>query len=394
MNVSKIQEAIREKGFDGWLLYNFHNRDYLAMKILGLDASKFSTRRWYYFIPAQGEPVRLVSKVERTILDSLPGEKMMYLSWKEMHAQIKTMLGKAKRIAMNYSPMNNIPYTSLVDAGTVELLRKLGFEPVSAADLIQQFEAIIDEKGYHSHCEAGKRVLKIKDEAYRRIGDAIRNEQALTEYEVQQFIMKRFEEDGLTCEGHGPIVGINEHPADPHFESKPGEGNYIFKPGDTVLIDLWAKLDQPGSIYYDVTWCGYVGTNPPEKYLEIFNTVRDARKAAVNFVRKKFANGEACFGWEVDDACRNVVIERGYGDYFIHRTGHSIGINVHGNGVNIDNLETKDERQLVPGICFSVEPGIYLQDDMAARSEINVFIKLDGEVVVYGDEQEDLILIQ
>lgn len=394
MNVSKIQEAIREKGFDGWLLYNFHNRDYLAMKILGLDASKFSTRRWYYFIPAQGEPVRLVSKVERTILDSLPGEKMMYLSWKEMHAQIKTMLGKAKRIAMNYSPMNNIPYTSLVDAGTVELLRKLGFEPVSAADLIQQFEAIIDEKGYHSHCEAGKRVLKIKDEAYRRIGDAIRNEQALTEYEVQQFIMKRFEEDGLTCEGHGPIVGINEHPADPHFEPKPGEGNYIFKPGDTVLIDLWAKLDQPGSIYYDVTWCGYVGTNPPEKYLEIFNTVRDARKAAVNFVRKKFANGEACFGWEVDDACRNVVIERGYGDYFIHRTGHSIGINVHGNGVNIDNLETKDERQLVPGICFSVEPGIYLQDDMAARSEINVFIKLDGEVVVYGDEQEDLILIQ
>lgn len=394
MNVSKIQEAIREKGFDGWLLYNFHNRDYLAMKILGLDASKFSTRRWYYFIPAQGEPVRLVSKVERTILDSLPGKKMMYLSWKEMHAQIKTMLGKAKRIAMNYSPMNNIPYTSLVDAGTVELLRKLGFEPVSAADLIQQFEAIIDEKGYHSHCEAGKRVLKIKDEAYRRIGDAIRNEQALTEYEVQQFIMKRFEEDGLTCEGHGPIVGINEHPADPHFEPKPGEGNYIFKPGDTVLIDLWAKLDQPGSIYYDVTWCGYVGTNPPEKYLEIFNTVRDARKAAVNFVRKKFANGEACFGWEVDDACRNVVIERGYGDYFIHRTGHSIGINVHGNGVNIDNLETKDERQLVPGICFSVEPGIYLQDDMAARSEINVFIKLDGEVVVYGDEQEDLILIQ
>ena len=394
MNVSKIQEAIRERGFDGWLLYNFHNRDYLAMKILGLDASKFSTRRWYYFIPAQGEPVRLVSKVERTILDSLPGEKMMYLSWKEMHAQIKTMLGKAKRIAMNYSPMNNIPYTSLVDAGTVELLRKLGFEPVSAADLIQQFEAIIDEKGYHSHCEAGKRVLKIKDEAYRRIGDAIRNEQALTEYEVQQFIMKRFEEDGLTCEGHGPIVGINEHPADPHFEPKPGEGNYIFKPGDTVLIDLWAKLDQPGSIYYDVTWCGYVGTNPPEKYLEIFNTVRDARKAAVNFVRKKFANGEACFGWEVDDACRNVVIERGYGDYFIHRTGHSIGINVHGNGVNIDNLETKDERQLVPGICFSVVPGTYIQDDMAARSEINVFIKLDGEVVVYGDEQEDLILIQ
>ncbi|RMF57978.1 MAG: M24 family metallopeptidase [Calditrichaeota bacterium] len=392
MDLQKIQQAIQAEGFDGWLLANFHNRDHLAIKILGLDPNKFCSRRWYYYIPAEGEPVKLVSMVEKTMLDSLPGKKLTYLAWKELHSRLKEMLGNHQRIAMNYSPFNNIPYTSLVDGGTLELLRSFGYEILSAANLIQQFEAIIDENGYHSHVEAGKRVLKIKDEAFQRISDAVRNGEKVTEYEIQQFIMKRFSEEGLTCEEHGPIVGINDHPADPHFEPTP-ENSYTFAEGQSVLIDLWAKLDQPGSIYYDVTWCGYIGQNPPSEYVEIFNTVRDARKAAVNFIREKFERGEPCYGWEVDDACRNVVKAAGYGDYFIHRTGHSIGENVHGNGVNIDNLETKDERLLVPGICFSIEPGIYLEGKMAARSEINVFITLNGEVVVAGDEQEDLILM-
>ncbi len=392
MNVAEIQKALKDQNLDGWLLYDFHNRDLLAIKILGLDPSKFSSRRWYYYIPAEGEPTKLVSVVEKTVLDNLPGRKLTYLSWKEMHRQIQAMLGKSKRIAMNYSPMNHIPYVSMVDAGILELIRGFGYEIISAADLIQQFEAIIDEKGYRSHVEAGEIVLSIKDEAYAEIAQAIREGRALSEYELQQFIMQRFDEEGLTCEGHGPIVGINDHPADPHFEPKP-EGGYIFKPGDTVLIDLWAKKKEPGSIYYDVTWCGYIGENPPDKYLEIFNTVRNARKAAVQFVRDRFDKGEPCYGWEVDDACRQVVVDAGYGDYFLHRTGHSIGADVHGNGVNIDNLETKDERRLVPGICFSVEPGIYLEGDMAVRSEINVFITLAGEVVVCGDEQEELILV-
>ncbi len=392
MDLARIQEAIRSENFEGWLLYDFHNRDLLAIKILGLDPTKFSSRRWYYFIPAEGEPIKLVSKVEQTMLDFLPGKKMTYLAWKEMHAQIKAMLGSRKRIAMNYSPMNHIPYTSMVDGGTIELIKSLGYNIQSAANLIQQFEAIIDEAGYHSHVEAGEKVLKIKDEAFQRIADAVHSGEKVTEYEIQQFIMNRFEEEGLTCEGHGPIVGINDHPANPHFEPTP-ENSYTFAKGQTVLIDLWAKQVKPGAIYYDITWCGYTGQNPPAKYVEIFNTVRDARNAAVAFVRDKFAAGEPCYGWQVDDVCRNVVKEAGYGDYFLHRTGHSIGEDVHGNGVNIDNLETKDERQLVPGICFSVEPGIYLEGEMAVRSEINVFITLDGEVVVAGDEQEELILM-
>lgn len=387
-----IQEAIRKQQVDGWLFYDFRNRDYLALNILGLSSEKFATRRWYYFIPANGEPKKLVSKVEESNLDELPGEKLTYLSWREMHEQIRRLMGNAKKIAMNYSPMNNIPYVSMVDAGTVEIIRHLGYKPVSAADLIQKFDALLDDAGYQSHIAAGEKVLKIKDEAYAKIGEAINGGEKLSEYQLQQFIMRRFSEEGLTCDGHGPIVGINEHPTDPHFEPNPDKG-YNFARGNTVLIDLWARLDQPHSIYYDVTWCGFVGDSPPEEYVRIFSVVRDGRLAATKLVSDRFAAGEPCFGWEVDDACRQVVIDAGYGDYFVHRTGHSIGNNVHGNGVNIDNLETRDERQLVPGICFSVEPGIYLPGKMAVRSEINVFIRPNGEVVVYGDQQQDLILI-
>ncbi len=393
MNLAKIQQAVQEQNVDGWLLYDFHNRDPLAIKILGINPQKFSSRRWFYYIPAQGEPVKLVSMVEQTMLDFLPGKKLTYRAWKELHQQLRNMLGKHKKIAMNYSPMNHIPYVSMVDGGTLELIRSFGYEVVSAADLIQQFEAVIDKKGFATHAEAGKMVLKIKDEAYDKIAHSIRTETPLTEFELQQYIMRRFEQEGLTCEGHGPIVGINEHPADPHFEPKKSD-SYIFKPGDTVLIDLWAKQNKPGAIYYDVTWCGYVGTNPPPKYLEIFRAVCDARDAAFNFVKDRFAEGEPCYGWEVDEICRAVVVQAGYGDYFVHRTGHSIGESVHGNGANIDNLETKDERRLVPGLCFSIEPGIYLADDMAVRTEINVCILPDGEVTVFGDVQQELILIE
>lgn len=392
MNLQKIQEALAEQQVDGWLLYDFRNRDPLAMSILGFPPDKFCTRRWFYFIPAQGEPVKLVSKVEQTVLDELPGKKVPYLAWKELHQKIKDMLGSHKRIAMNYSPMNHIPYTSMVDAGTIELIKGFGYEVVSSADLIQLFEAVIDEKGFQSHIDAGKIILKIKDEAYGEIDKALKEGRKVTEYEIQQFIVGRFEEEGLTCETHAPIVGVNEHPADPHFEPTP-QNSHTFKKGDTILIDLWAKKKEPGSIYYDVTWCGFAGENPPVRYVEIFNTVRDARKAAKKFIEDKFAGGEPCFGWEVDNVCRQVIIDAGYGEYFIHRTGHSIGGNVHGNGVNIDNLETKDERRLIPGVCFSIEPGIYLEGEMAARSEINVCIHPDGKVRVHGDEQEDLILV-
>jgi Xaa-Pro dipeptidase len=392
-DIQRIQRELKATGVDGWLFYDFHNRDAIAYKVLGLDFGKFTSRRWFYWVPTAGEPVRLCSKVESTKLDALPGQKRLYLSWRELHASLKAILGSARKIAMQYSPTANIPYVSIVDGGTVDLVRSLGYDVVSSAGLVQTFQAVLDDEAYHSHLAAGECVQRIKDQAFALIGAELAAGHTLTQYDVQQFIVRRYAEEGLTCKGEYPIVGTNEQPADPHFEPTPSNARPI-KKGDTVLIDLWAKLDRPGSIFYDITWCGFVGKNPPAKYVEIFNVVRDARDAALTFIRGRYAEGKPLFGWEVDDACRAVVARAGYGEFFIHRTGHSIGEDVHGNGVNIDNLETRDERQLVPGICFSIEPGIYLAGEMAVRSEINVFITPAGKVDVAGEMQRDLILIE
>ena len=392
MDLHAIQQALEAAALDGWLFYDFHNRDPISYRVLALDFGKFTSRRWFYFIPAKGTPRALVHRVEPTKLDSLPGRKQFYLAWQELHRFLAEILGPVGRIAMQYSPMGDIPYVSTVDGGTLDLVRSFGHEVISSADLVQRFEATIDEAGYRSHLNAAEKIQRIKDEAFASIESSVRSGRDLSEHEVQQFILGRFEQEGLTCLGEWPIVGVNDHPANPHFEPTPKNARVIRR-GDKVLIDLWAKLDQPGAIFYDITWCGYVGTDPPRKYVEIFEVVRDARKAAVDFVRQRFADQEPVFGWEVDDACRDVVAERGYGSYFIHRTGHSIGEVVHGNGSHIDNLETRETRRLVPGICFSVEPGIYLDGEMAVRSEINCFITLDGEVMVAGEEQESLILM-
>jgi Xaa-Pro dipeptidase len=393
LDIARIQREIQAEGADGWLLYDFHNRDAVAYRVLGLDFAKFTSRRWFFWIPAEGEPVRLTSKVEPTRLDALTGRKVSYLSWRELHARLQEILGPARKVAMQFSPVGNIPYVSLVDGGTIDLVRSLGFEVVTSAGLVQTFEAVLDEAAYRSHIEAGERVQRIKDQAFALVASELRAGRTLTSYEVQQFIMRRYGEEGLTCMGEKPIVGTNEQPADPHFEPTP-ENTRPIRAGDTLLIDLWAKLDRPKAIFYDITWCGFVGTSPPKKYVEIFHVVRDARDAALELVRRRFAEGKPVHGYEVDDACREVVVRAGYGDYFIHRTGHSIGEQVHGNGVNIDNLETKDERLLVPGICFSVEPGIYLDGEMAVRSEIDVFITPAGKVDVSGAMQKELVLVE
>ena len=391
-DIARIQKEIAAAGCDGWLLCDFHNRDKIAYQVLGLDFGKFTSRRWYYWIPARGQPVRLCSKVEPARLANLPGEQRFYLSWRELHDGLRGVLGGAKKVAMQWSPDCNIPYVSIVDGGTVDLVRRLGYEVVPSAGLVQTFQAVLDDAAYRSHVEAGRRVQKIKDEAFALIGAEVRAGRTITQYDAQQFILRRFAEEGLTCLGENPMVGTNEHPADPHFEPTPANARPI-RQGDTLLIDLWAKLDQPGAIFYDITWCGFVGKKPPAKYMELFHTVRDARNAAVAFVRERYAAKQKVCGWEVDDVCRAVVKQAGYGDFFIHRTGHSIGEQVHGNGVNIDNLETRDEREIVPGICFSIEPGIYLKGEMAVRSEIDVFVTPAGKVDVCGAEQDELILL-
>jgi Xaa-Pro dipeptidase len=391
MNLQQIQHALRERSLGGWLLCDFHNRDHLAYRILGLDPTKMATRRWFYFIPAKGEPKRLVHTVEKGKLDTLPGAKQMFLSWEQLHASLKKMLGSPKKIAMQYSPKNNIPYVSIVDAGIVELVRSFGHKVVSSADLVQLFEALINEEGYRLHKEAGAIVDRIRAEAFDQIRQAVSSQSGMTEYDVQQYILRRFQESGLVT-SDPPMVGTNEHPADPHFELIPASAR-PFRRGDTVLIDLWAKKNLPGAVYYDITWVGIVGSNPPGKYLEIFDVVKRARDTAIEFIKRKFAEQQPCFGWQIDDACRSVVKKAGYGKYFLHRTGHSIGEEVHGNGVNIDNLETKDDRRVMPGSCFSIEPGIYLEGEMAVRTEVNVFVRHDGVPEVTGEVQEELVMI-
>ena len=391
MQLEKIQQALCEAGIDGWLFFDFHHRDPMAYHILGLDISKQTTRRWFYLIPANGEPVKLSHRVEPTRLDVLPGKQEFYLPWTELHEKLGQILGGRTKIAMQYSPMCNIPYISVVDAGTIELVRSCGVEVVSSADLVQSFEATLDEAGFQSHRETGSIVQGIKDEAFALIYKALDQSGKLTEYDVREFILARFSEEGLTSDGASPIVGFNDHPADPHFEPTE-ENTYELHHGDTILIDLWARRIEPVGVYYDVTWCGFAGKEPPALYQEIFSTVCRGRDAAVDFVRERMQTGTPTFGWEVDDVCRQVVVEAGYGEAFLHRTGHSIGTDVHANAVNIDNLETRDERRLGRGICFSIEPGIYLEDRMAVRTEIDVCITPSGDVEIIGPIQQDLIL--
>jgi Xaa-Pro aminopeptidase len=364
----------------------------MAYRILGLDVSKLTSRRWFYFVPATGEPVKLSHRVEPRKLDPLPGRQEFFLAWKELHERLRSALGAPKKIAMQYSPLNAIPYVAVVDAGTVELVRSFGHEVASSADLVQQFESVIDEAGYLSHVEAGKIVQRIKDEAFELMADALRRGKKVTEFDVKEHVVTRFEAEGLTCDGAVPIIGFNDHPSDPHFEPT-RQNAHTLKPGDTILVDVWARRKEPVGVYYDITWCGFAGNDPPAKYVEIFRVVRDARDAALAFVRGRFAAGKPVHGWEVDDACREVVVAAGYGKEFLHRTGHSIGVEVHGNGVNIDNLETRDERMLLRGTCFSIEPGIYLAGKMAARSEIDVFITPSGKVEVAGPMQSELVLL-
>jgi Xaa-Pro dipeptidase len=391
MVLADIQKALRQRKIDGWLLCDFRNRDFLAYAVLGLDLSRLSSRRWYYFIPARGTPKALVHAVEPRTLDDLPGPKTVYVSWQDLHAKLRTILGAKKRIGMQYSPKNNVPFVSLVDAGTVELIKGFGHRVVSSADLVQTFVSTISEDGYKLHKEAGGIIDRVLQEAFAEIRTGVAARNGVTDYDVQQFILERQSVQGLVT-STPPLVGINERPADPHFElkgSKPRE----FSPGDTVLIDLYGKMNVPGAIYYDITWVGFVGSTPPPEYRRMFQVASEARDAAVEFVQDQIANRRPCYGWQVDDVCRAVVVRGGYGKHFVHRTGHSIGSEMHGTGVNIDNLETRDERALLPGCCFSIEPGIYLDGRMAVRTEVNVFIRPSDVAEVTGEVQREIVAL-
>lgn len=392
MNLQAIQKELLAAGIDGWLFYDFHNRDAIAARILEMNTSRFASRRWFYYIPAQGTPKKLVHSIEPWRCDHLPGDKLVYLPWQQQHALLKEILGDAKKIAMQYSPNNAIPYVSIVDGGTIDLIRSFGVEVVTSANLVSMFESHLSMEDYRSHCEAGESMQAIKNAAFKEISRRMKKGDPPTEYEIYEYMIELYKQHNMICED-GPIVAVNEHAADPHFEPTP-ENTVKMKEGDTVLIDLWAKKNKPGSIYYDITWMGYIGTSVPKEIEDIFQVARAGREAALNLVRQRYADNQPVHGWEVDDACRQVLVDAGYGQYFIHRTGHNIGEEVHGNGCHIDNLETKDERIIIPGTCFSIEPGIYMPEKkLGFRTEIDVFVTDEGNVEVSGEQQEKMIPI-
>lgn len=389
MTLDKLQHAIRTAGLDGWLFFDHHRRDPIAYRILDLSDELQPTRRWYCLIPSEGAPRKLVHRIESHVLDAVPGDTHVYSSWEEQRSKVAAILQNCSRVAMQYSPECAIPYISLVDAGTIEIVRGHVKEIVSSADLVQDFEARWTDEQLETHLEAGKRVDAIRREAFDLIGERIRSGEPVTDFEVQQFILLKFAQSGLTT-SHGPIVAVNENASDPHYEPNPETARRI-APGDLVLIDLWAKMTQPHGVFYDVTWTGYCGDLVPAAIQSVFQIVRDARKSASQFVIDQIGAGKRIMGFQVDDVARSFIEERGYGDFFFHRTGHSIGTDVHGTGANMDNLESHDVRPIVAHTCFSIEPGIYLPE-FGIRSEVNVYVA-SGSARVTGEEQEQLIRI-
>ncbi len=384
-DLAAVQAAIREAGFDGWLLHDFRGQNVLAQRVADLAEKKLS-RRWYYAIPARGEPRKLVHAIEPAALDHLPGShKTTYRRWQELEAGVGELAAGMKRLAMEYSPRNANPYISRVDAGTIELVRSFGCEIHSSGDLIQQFEAVWDEDQEKSHFEAARHCRDAYDVAFDFIAGEIHNRGSVLETAVQARILRHFADRGMTTYSP-PIVAVGPHSGDPHFDTSPATDTPIRR-GDFVLIDLWAKMDRPRAVYADYTRVAFVGETVPEQYARVFQVVVAGRDAGIKRVRDAFAAREPLPGWQVDAATREVIEKAGYGERFPHRTGHNIGQEVHGNGAHIDGLETREDRHIIPRTCFSIEPGIYLPE-FGARSEVDVYIDRDGGVHVTGGEPQ------
>ena len=390
MNLEAIQLSLRDAGLDGWLFYDHHHRDPLAYRILGLDENAHVTRRWYYLIPAQGEPRKLVHRIERGRLDALPGTLEEYSAWQELEQRLAVMLDGSTKIAMQYSPHNAIMYVSMVDAGTVEMLKDLGKEIVSSADLVSHFEAVLTEEQIATHFAAQHKLDEILAAGWKHIGERARNG-GTDEFSMVTFLQQAIEQAGLVTE-HGPNVSCGANAADSHYEPTAANAKRIGS-GDFVLIDIWAKLaDRPDAIWYDITWTGVVDREPTPREQAIFATVCEARDAAIRSVQEAFAAGEPIAGWLPDDAARGVLRAAGFADFFTHRTGHNIATELHGPGAHLDNLETHDVRIILPHTCFSVEPGLYFPGEFGIRSEVNM-MTYPRRAVVTGPAQTDLIRV-
>lgn len=406
MDLQAVQQAIQSAGVDGWLFYDHHHRDPIAERVLGLDPRAHITRRWYYFVPASGEPRKLVHRVEQGRLDVLPGAKSSYSSWQELAAGLESMLSGARRLAMQYSPNNAILYISMVDAGTVEFLRGIGKEIVSSADLVSQFEAVLSAEQIATHTVAQKAIDQILQEGWaemrrrldsgsrlgvadKRSGATGMKHSGVTEFDMVVWLQNAMRQHGLTWDS-GPNVSVGANSSDSHYEPT-AEHSAAIREDDFVLIDIWARVDRPRSVFYDITWTGVVGREPTERELEVFGTVLRARDATVAAIESAFAADRPLHGFEADDVARQVIDVAGYGAWFTHRTGHNIGVELHGTGAHLDNLETHDERLILPNTCFSIEPGIYLPE-FGVRSEINM-LTAPGKAWVTGRVQRELVRI-
>ena len=374
MKITEIQTELSTLGLDAWLLYDFRGINPIAQNVAGL-ADAHITRRWFCLISAQGEPRWLVHKIETSNFVGVQGTVALYAGWEELNEAIRALLVGVKTVAMEYSPNAEIPYISRVDAGTLEWIRSIGVEIHTSAELAQRMEARLSEAQATGHQASARFVLQAKDYAFAWIGSQLRDGKTITEYDVQQVILGQFDEMDLVTD-HPPIVAANAKSSDPHYAPTSTDTQEI-KTGDFILIDLWAKQKEPDAVFADTTWVAYADKTVPTRYVEIFDIVKEARDRAVRFICEKWAVDERIHGYEVDDCVRGYITEKGYGEFFIHRTGHNIGTVIHGNGVNLDNLETRDARALISGICFSIEPGIYLTD-FGVRTEIDVFLAGPG----------------
>ena len=396
MNLERIQGALREAKIDGWLFYDHHHRDPIAYRVLGLDPQSFVSRRWFCFVPAHGEPRKLVHRIEAGKLDALPGAKREYSSWQELERELAALLEGVTKIAMQYSPRNAIMYVAMVDAGTVELVRGMGKQVVSSADLVSLFEAVLTEEQIATHYVAQERLDRVLRAGWQYIGESACSGRGTNEFEVVQFLVEGMRREGLWTD-HGPNVSAGANSADSHYEASE-ERSAEIRRGDFVLIDIWAKLADPGdsnrgrsdAVWYDITWTGVVGRAPSEREQTVFATVRDARDAASRAVEQAYASGTVIHGWQADDAARGVVRDAGFAQWFTHRTGHNIATELHGNGAHLDNLETHDERVLLPNTCFSVEPGIYFPGEFGVRNEVNMITR-PGKAAVTGPRQNELL---
>jgi Xaa-Pro dipeptidase len=390
LDVAAIQGALRKANLDGWLLYDFHGSNPIAAGLAGLTGGgHMTTRRWYYLIPAQGRPRGLVHAIERHNLDQLPGEKTVYAGRQQLDIGLTNLLQGMRRIAMEYSPMCAIPYLSRVDAGTAEAVRAKGIEIFSSGDLVQQFEAAWTPAQLASHQVASAALYRIKDRAFESAAAAVRAGRALSEYELQQQMVEWFDEEGLISDS-APVVAVDANAGDPHYLPSVERWRPI-SADQVLLLDLWGKTREPGAVFADITWVGVTASRVPSETARAFSAIAEARDAAVTLVEDAARSGRDLCGWEVDRAARQVIQQRGYGESILHRTGHSLGENVHGNGVHMDDYETHDDRRLIPGTGFTVEPGVYFET-FGVRTEVNVF-RGEHEATVTGPRQRDVVTL-